>query len=161
MVNFPQLENFCTKFRYAYKIWYIFDILSCSKNDENSYWSAMEDIASNFQVCLKLARLFLLKYYTEWLLISLLLRLNQMLYALCLSYHPNTEAVLFSCLSSGWTTTMGGCLAPRWKIALKVSFPRTQRRATASGVEPNFRNLSITSGRWSGVELSHAAAFAC
>jgi len=35
-----------------------------------------------------------------------LLRLNQMLYsALCLSYHSNTEAVLFTCLSSGWATT--------------------------------------------------------
>jgi len=29
-----------------------------------------------------------------------LLRLNQMLYyALCLSYHSNTEAVLFACIS--------------------------------------------------------------
>jgi len=26
-------------------------------------------------------------------------------YTLCLSYHSNTEAVLFACLSSGWTTT--------------------------------------------------------
>jgi len=35
---------------------------------------------------------------------NILLRLNQMLYALCLSYHSNTEAVLFARLSSGWAT---------------------------------------------------------
>jgi len=30
-------------------------------------------------------------------------------------YH--TEAVLFACLSSGWTTRAGiDCLAPRWEI---------------------------------------------
>jgi len=34
-------------------------------------------------------------------------------YALCLSYHSNTEAVLFPCLSSGWTTTMGRILGSR------------------------------------------------
>jgi len=43
------------------------------------------------------------------------LRLNQMLYALCLSYHSNTEAVLFAYLSSGWVTTMGRRLASRWE----------------------------------------------
>jgi len=31
--------------------------------------------------------------------------MNQMLYALCLSYHSYTEATLFECLSSGWATT--------------------------------------------------------
>jgi len=31
----------------------------------------------------------------------LLLCLSQMLYALCLSYHSNTEAVLFVCILSG------------------------------------------------------------
>jgi len=35
-----------------------------------------------------------------------LLRLNQMLYALCLSYHFNSENVLFACFSLGWVTTM-------------------------------------------------------
>jgi len=30
--------------------------------------------------------------------------------ALCLSYHSNTEAVLFACLSSGWATTTGRLL---------------------------------------------------
>jgi len=43
----------------------------------------------------------------------------------CLSYHSNTEAVLFARLLS--------------------VFPQGQRRATASEVEPSFRNLSITS----------------
>jgi len=46
------------------------------------------------------------------------------------------------------------CLAPRWETALCV-FP-TQRRATASGVEPKFRNLSITSPELYQL-LSHAA----
>jgi len=41
-----------------------------------------------------------------------LLRLNQMLYALCLSYHSNTEVVLFACLSSGWATTTSRLLGP-------------------------------------------------
>jgi len=34
-------------------------------------------------------------------------------YALCLSYHSNTEAVLFACLLS-----QVDCLAPRWETAL-------------------------------------------
>jgi len=37
-----------------------------------------------------------------------------------------------------------------------VSYPRTQRRATASEIEPRFRNLSITSLALN--QLSHAAA---
>jgi len=41
----------------------------------------------------------------------LLLRLNQILYyALCLSYHSNTKAVLFACLSSGRASTTGRLL---------------------------------------------------
>jgi len=43
--------------------------------------------------------------------VKLLVRWNQMLYALCLTYHSNTEAVLFACLSSGWATTTGKLLA--------------------------------------------------
>jgi len=40
------------------------------------------------------------------------------------------------------------CFASRWKIALSVRyFLRTQRRATASGVDSRFRNLSISSWR--------------
>jgi len=42
-----------------------------------------------------------------------LLHLNQMLYALCLSYHSNTEAVLFANLSSGRATTTGRLLQPK------------------------------------------------
>jgi len=49
----------------------------------------------------------------DFLLEHVLLRLNQMLYALCLSYHSNTEAILFTCLSSGWTTTTGRLLGPK------------------------------------------------
>jgi len=45
---------------------------------------------------------------------NLHLRLKQMLYyALCLSYHHNTEAVLFACLSSGWATATGRRLGPK------------------------------------------------
>jgi len=39
-----------------------------------------------------------------------LLRLNYMLYALCKSYHSNTEAVLFACNSSVWAITTGRLL---------------------------------------------------
>jgi len=42
--------------------------------------------------------------------VMFLLRLNQMLFALCLSYHTNTETVLLACLSSGWATTIIGRL---------------------------------------------------
>jgi len=36
------------------------------------------------------------------------LPLNHMFYyALCLSYHSNTEAILFAFLSSGWATATG------------------------------------------------------
>jgi len=34
-----------------------------------------------------------------------------MLYALWLSYHSNTEAVLFACLLSGWATKRVDCLS--------------------------------------------------
>jgi len=50
--------------------------------------------------------------------VSCFLRLNQMLYALCVSYHSNTEAALFACLSSGWVPQRVDCLAPTWEIAL-------------------------------------------
>jgi len=60
----------------------------------------------------------------------LLLRLNYMLYTLYLSFHSNTEAVIFACLSLGWATTTGRLLGSKME-----NFPRTQRRATASGVE--------------------------
>jgi len=49
-------------------------------------------------------------------------RLNQILYALCLSYHSDTEAVLFAHLSSGWATQWVDCLVPWWETALSV-FP--------------------------------------
>jgi len=50
----------------------------------------------------------------------LLLRLNQMLHhALCLSYHSNTEAVLFACPSSGWATTTGRLLGSKVRKSIK------------------------------------------
>jgi len=55
-----------------------------------------------------------------------LLCLNQILYALyalCLSYHSNTEAVLFACLSSGWTTTTGRLLGTKVGNSISV-FPK-------------------------------------
>jgi len=53
-------------------------------------------------------------YYSEYYFDSIL-RLNEMLfYALCLSYHSNTdEAVLFACLSSGWANTADSLLGPK------------------------------------------------
>jgi len=36
-----------------------------------------------------------------------------MYYALRLSYHSNTEAVLVTCLSSGWAATTGRLLGPK------------------------------------------------
>jgi len=78
-------------------------------------------------------------------LVLLLLRLNQMLpHVLCLSYHFNTEALLFACLSSGWVTTAGRMLGPKVGNSIKCISPRTQQRATASRVEPRLRKLSIT-----------------
>jgi len=52
------------------------------------------------------------------------LRLNQMLWILfCLSYHSNTEVVLFACLSSAGPPQRADCLTLRWRIASSV-FPR-------------------------------------
>jgi len=45
------------------------------------------------------------------------------LYAVCLSYHSNTEAVFFACLSLGWATTTGRLLVPKVETALRV-FPK-------------------------------------
>jgi len=42
-----------------------------------------------------------------------------MLYTLCLSYHSNTEAVLFACLLSGWATTTGRLLGPKMENTIK------------------------------------------
>jgi len=50
-----------------------------------------------------------------------LLCLNQMLYALCLSYHSNTD-VLFACLSSGWATKTGRMLGPKVGNSIKCLF---------------------------------------
>jgi len=44
---------------------------------------------------------------------AFLLRLYQMFYAPRLSYHSNTEVVLFECLSLGWATTTGRLLGPK------------------------------------------------
>jgi len=33
----------------------------------------------------------------------------------CLSYHSNTEAVLFACLSSGWAITTGRLLGSKMR----------------------------------------------
>jgi len=58
--------------------------------------------------------------------INRFLRLNQMLsYALCLSYHSNTEAVLFACLLSGWATTTGRLLDPKMENSIKCLFGDT------------------------------------
>jgi len=60
----------------------------------------------------------------KYVIILLLLRLNQMLYyALCLSYHSNTEAVLFACLSSGWAITTGTLLGLKAGNSIKC-FPK-------------------------------------
>jgi len=54
---------------------------------------------------------------------TVLVCLNQMLfYAVCLSYHSNTEAVLFACLSSGWTTITGRLLGLKAKNNIKCLF---------------------------------------
>jgi len=42
-----------------------------------------------------------------------------MLYALCLSYHSNTEVILFACPSSGWATTTGRVLGPKVRNSIK------------------------------------------
>jgi len=68
-----------------------------------------------------------LKYYYDAFIMNhkihfytfVLLHLNQMLYALCLSYHYNTEAALFACPSSGWTTTTGRLLGPKMRNSIK------------------------------------------
>jgi len=91
----------------------------------------------------------------------MLLRLNQMLYALFLSYHSNTEAVLFTCILSGWATTMGRLFGSKVGNSNKcLSFPRTQRRATTSGISNQgfamFRLLARCL-----YQLSYAAAAIC
>jgi len=62
-------------------------------------------------------------------------------YALCLSYHSNTDGPICSLLS-GLSTTTGRLLG--LNMALCV-FLNDTRCANASGVKPRFRNLSITS----------------
>jgi len=57
--------------------------------------------------------------YDTQLSAQLLLCLNQMLYALGLSYHSNTEAVLFACLSSGWAITTGRLLGFKMGNSIK------------------------------------------
>jgi len=51
-----------------------------------------------------------------------LFRLNQMLYALCLSYHSNKKAGLFAVFSQVGPPQRVDCLALSWHF---VSFPRT------------------------------------
>jgi len=64
---------------------------------------------------------------------------------LCVCHkHSNTEAILFTCLSSGWATTTGRLLGP--KMGNNVSFPRTQRRATERGVEQRYVTFRLQPG---------------
>jgi len=51
------------------------------------------------------------------------LRLNQMLYALSLSYHSNTEAVCLQVFRQAGPPQRIDCLASRWETALSV-FPK-------------------------------------
>jgi len=76
----------------------------------------------------------------------MVLRLNQMLYALCLSYHSNTKAVLLHAFSKAGTPQRVDCLTSRLETAL-TAFPK---------VVPRFRNLSITILAF--CQLSQAAA---
>jgi len=48
------------------------------------------------------------------------------MYALWLSYHSNTEAVLFACLSSGWATTTGRLLGPKFGNSIKGELGKLQ-----------------------------------
>jgi len=43
-------------------------------------------------------------------------------YAMCLSYHSNTEAVLFGCLSSSWAITTGRLLGPKVGNSIKCLY---------------------------------------
>jgi len=75
-------------------------------------------------------------------------------YALCLSYNPNTEAVLFAYLSSSRATTTGRLLGPKVGNSIKCLC------ATISRIETRFHNLSITSP--APLPMSYAAAtFKC
>jgi len=58
-------------------------------------------------------------FYREFLHVHILLRLNEMLYALCLSYHSNKDAVLFACLLSGLATTTGRMLGSNMGNSIK------------------------------------------
>jgi len=62
-----------------------------------------------------------------------LLRLNQMLYALCLSYHCNIEVVLFASFSSGCATITGRFAWAQDGIALSV-FPIDTAMPYHSGI---------------------------
>jgi len=57
-----------------------------------------------------------------------------MYYALCLSYHSNTETALFACFSSGWATTMGRLLGPKVGNSPEVLIPILLKTI---GLQPN------------------------
>jgi len=76
---------------------------SCNKSNAISFYSFV-DLYQYFE-----SKILSIKNLA-FLQSIVLLRLNQMLYVLCLFYHSNTEAVLFACLSSGWATTTGRLL---------------------------------------------------
>jgi len=75
---------------------------------------------------------------------------------LCVCHTTPAQNGSICSLFSGWATTTGRLLRP--KIALGV-FLKGTRRATASGVEPGFRNLLINSLALS--QLRCAAAVIC
>jgi len=66
-------------------------------------------------------------------------------YALCLSYHSNTEAAVFACLSSGWDTTTGRLLGPKVGTALSVFAKDTATRYRIDeGIESRSSDLTTT-----------------
>jgi len=70
-------------------------------------------------------------------------------YALCLSCHSKTEAVLFACLSSGWATTTGRLLVLLWEIALSFSQGQATRYRIGNHLGfVTFRLLACCSTKW-------------
>jgi len=90
--------------------------------------------------------------YSGWLLICIICKwLNAMfmfraqffffvwthvVYALCQSYHSNTKAVLFSCLSSEWVTTTDRLLGPKMGNSIKCL---SQERSGALSIPLSFK----------------------
>jgi len=105
----------------------------------DSLFVSIEQQIKKFQIIVRWSYFYMSYLFINFLqfnflsvIIIFLIRLNQFYTMfLCWPYHSNTEAVLFACLLSDWTTATGRLLGPKVGNSIKRV------------LNPNFRQFNF------------------